>query len=400
MTTVTSDSERRKPYQETPSVLIISPDVEFVESTRSFLSHRQYVIHTADNGEQGIALAQELKPTIILFDLPLADIDGRAAMSSLASHGVIVVSESERVREVVTALRLGAADYLTKPVANTILEHALEQCIEQNRLRSENEQYRRALENTNKELKAYIRELEVDQQAGRHVQMKLLPNSPIRVGDYTFSHAVLPSLYLSGDFVDYVTVGDEHVSFVMADVSGHGASSAFVTVLLKNLIARMRSDFNKRSCEKILSPNQILQNVNNELLTTDTGKHVTMVVGVLNLTENSLIYSIAGHLPLPIILSDGVAEYLQGKGLPVGLFDEVDYEEHFLQLPDHFSLFLYSDGILELLNATIVQEKEQQLIKFMQLPRVGETAQDVIDRFRIAKIEELPDDVALLRLKR
>ncbi len=51
------------------------------------------------------------------------------------------------------------------------------------------------------------------------MQMRMLPTSPLVLEDYVFSHTVIPSLYLSGDFTDYFTVGDQFVTFFMADVS-------------------------------------------------------------------------------------------------------------------------------------------------------------------------------------
>jgi serine phosphatase RsbU (regulator of sigma subunit) len=243
----------------------------------------------------------------------------------------------------------------------------------------------------------------MDQQAGRHVQMKILPKTPFKAADYTFSHAILPSLYLSGDFVDYCTISRDkrdYVVFFLGDVSGHGAASAFVTVMLKNLVARLRSDFGRGESDLLLSPVDTLKHMNSELLETATGKHVTMVMGIIDLQQNSLCYSVAGHLPLPVLSTQSDSYYLEGKGMPVGLFNDPQYQANTVDLPETFSIYLYSDGILELLKAQSVQEKEQQLLKFCRMDGVGVTAEDVIERFKIAKIEELPDDVALLRVTR
>ncbi|MEZ5567959.1 MAG: hypothetical protein R3E54_06425 [Halioglobus sp.] len=57
----------------------------------------------------------------------------------------------------------------------------------------------------------------------------------------------------------------------MADVSGHGSSSAFATVLLKNLFARKRSDLLRRDDPTIMSPSQMLERANRELLTLRWG---------------------------------------------------------------------------------------------------------------------------------
>ena len=64
-------------------------------------------------------------------------------------------------------------------------------------------------------------------EAGRKLQSQLLPEDQLTIGNYVFSRRLFPSTYLSGDFVDYFPINDRHCAFYVADVSGHGAASAF-----------------------------------------------------------------------------------------------------------------------------------------------------------------------------
>lgn len=73
-----------------------------------------------------------------------------------------------------------------------------------------------------------------------------------------------------------------------------------------------------------------------------------MVGGVIDEETGLLTYSIGGHLPLPVLYTPDSVRYLEGRGLPVGLFNEATYEDHVLELPPTFSLTLMSDGILDL----------------------------------------------------
>ncbi len=93
-----------------------------------------------------------------------------------------------------------------------------------------------ALSDANLKLRSYISRLENDQEAGGKMQQKLLPDTQKTFGDCTFSSRIYTSMYLSGDFLDYFEIDTDRVGFYMADVSGHGISSAFITVLLKNFI--------------------------------------------------------------------------------------------------------------------------------------------------------------------
>ena len=117
------------------------------------------------------------------------------------------VAEADRI---MTALRLGASDFFLRPVEDkAALIRSIERCVRQRRLRRELQESRRKLEAANKELRGTVKMLEQDQQAGRQVQLRMLPATPMVLNDYVFSHTVIPSLYLSGDFTDYFTVGDK-----------------------------------------------------------------------------------------------------------------------------------------------------------------------------------------------
>ncbi|MEM6775848.1 MAG: SpoIIE family protein phosphatase, partial [Pseudomonadota bacterium] len=204
---------------------------------------------------------------------------------------VMMFSNETRSTSMMRALRLGANDFFATPVEDSeALVASIERCVRLRSMSRELQRSREALEATNRELRDTIRVLQKDQQAGRQVQMRMLPSSPMVVGDYMCSHTIIPSLYLSGDFTDYFTVDENYVVFLMADVSGHGSSSAFATVLLKNLFARKRSNYLRRSDDSILDPMQMLRLANRELLELDVGKYATMVVGVIDCAANTLRY--------------------------------------------------------------------------------------------------------------
>lgn len=308
----------------------------------------------------------------------------------------LMVRRSDSDSGVDRALYFGSKGFVVKPMDDWQgLEQSVLRCIEFGRLRRENARYRNEMERSNTELEANIKVLQQDQLAGRHVQMRMLPQTPLPVGDYIFTQTVVPSLYLSGDFIDYFLVGDSHAVFFIADVSGHGSSSAFVTVLLKNLFARKRSDFLHRNDNTILSPQAMLTTANDDLLATGVGKHATMCVGIIDLNNDLMTFSVAGHLPLPVLVSDSGVEYLQGKGSPVGLFPEAQYNEHQLELPERFMLAIFSDGLLEILPPQDLIAKEQHLLDvFEKHHREGD--QKILQRLGVEGMTEAPDDIAAL----
>ncbi|MEM1190340.1 MAG: SpoIIE family protein phosphatase [Pseudomonadota bacterium] len=308
---------------------------------------------------------------------------------------VMMFSNESRSTSMMRALRLGANDFFATPVEDSeALVASIERCVRLRSMSRELQRSREALEATNRELRDTIRVLQKDQQAGRQVQMRMLPSSPMVVGDYMCSHTIIPSLFLSGDFTDYFTVDENYVVFLMADVSGHGSSSAFATVLLKNLFARKRSNYLRRNDDSILDPMQMLRLANRELLELDVGKYATMVVGVIDCAANTLRYSVAGHLPLPILVSDAGARYLDGKGNAVGMLEDAEYTETTIDLPSAFMLALFSDGILETLPPKNLVEKEAFFLDVFS--RTADTPDELVSRLGLDGAASAPDDIAAL----
>lgn len=386
-------------------VLIIDDDDAVRESLVAYLEDSSFEVFQAEDGVQGLEIFAEVTPDLVLCDLRMPKLDGLSVLSEIKTNNpdtpVIVVSGAGVMTDVVQALRLGAADYIVKPVVDMeILVHSISQNLERRRLIEQNQAYREELESANQELTERISLLKKDQKAGRHIQQRMLPRTEYQAAGYDIQHRLLPSLYLSGDFVDYFRIDEDKVLLYMADVSGHGASSAFVTVLLKNLTIRLRKSYKRGEKDDILHPAKVLERINKELLETGMGKHLTIFYGVLDTKENSLLYSIGGHLPLPIIKNHGKCRYLESDGgFAVGLFEEADYQESLLEnLSDDFSLVTFSDGVLEIMDGLTLAEKENLLLKTVESG--ANSIEQICDRLKLADVSEAPDDIAILSLMR
>lgn len=353
-------------HKVSATLLIIDDDEVVRESLAAYLEDSNFKVLQALNGLQGLQIFESEQPDLVICDLRMPQIDGleliRRIRQTASETPIIVLSGAGVMSDAVEALRLGAADYLIKPLEDlAVLEHSVRRALDRAYLRVENQRYRDKLEAANRELQASLNLLQEDQNAGRQVQMNMLPVTPWSIEGLEFSHRIIPSLYLSGDFVDYFRVDERRVAFYLADVSGHGASSAFVTVLLKFMTTRLLYESRRNGTLPEFKPSEVLAHINRGLINTKLGKHVTMLGGVIDLEKNCLTYSIGGHLPLPVLFVDGQASYLEGRGLPVGLFDDASYDDRVMELPPSFSLSLFSDGILDVLPGATLKEKEALL---------------------------------------
>ncbi|MBG6530391.1 SpoIIE family protein phosphatase [Pseudomonas aeruginosa] len=390
-------------HKVSATLLIIDDDEVVRESLAAYLEDSNFKVLQALNGLQGLQIFESEQPDLVICDLRMPQIDGleliRRIRQTASETPIIVLSGAGVMSDAVEALRLGAADYQIKPLEDlAVLEHSVRRALDRAYLRVENQRYRDKLEAANRELQASLNLLQEDQNAGRQVQMNMLPVTPWSIEGLEFSHRIIPSLYLSGDFVDYFRVDERRVAFYLADVSGHGASSAFVTVLLKFMTTRLLYESRRNGTLPEFKPSEVLAHINRGLINTKLGKHVTMLGGVIDLEKNSLTYSIGGHLPLPVLFVEGQASYLEGRGLPVGLFDDATYDDRVMELPPSFSLSLFSDGILDVLPGATLKEKEASLPE--QVAAAGGTLDGLRQVFGLANLAEMPDDIALLVLSR
>ncbi len=390
-------------HKPSATLLIIDDDDVVRASLAAYLDDSGFRVLQAANGPQGMEIFESEQPDLVICDLRMPQMDGLELIRLISERQldlpVIVVSGAGVMSDAVEALRLGAADYLIKPLEDlAMLEHAVHRALDRSRLRLENRRYREQLETANRDLQASLHLLQEDQDAGRQVQMNMLPVTPWSVDDLDFAHQIIPSLYLSGDFVDYFRVDDRRIGFYLADVSGHGASSAFVTVLLKFMTTRLLYESRRGGTLREFKPSEVLDHINRGLINCKLGKHVTMLGGVIDQEHDVLHYSIGGHLPMPVLYTGDGARYLEGRGLPVGLFVEATYQNFELKLPETFSLTLLSDGILDLLPGETLKEKESAL------PGLVTDAGGTLDGLRrvlgLADLADMPDDIALLVLSR
>src|SRR5690554_5019473 len=312
--------------EEAVTVLVIDDDPDVREAIASYLDGHGYRVVVAGSGEEGIDCFHSSCPDIILCDIDMPGMNGIEALKNILEHSpeqpVILLAPKGSYPFLIEAMRLGVSDYVIKPIADfEMLELSISNNLRRARLVAENNSYRRKLELINRELEERVEIFRHDQQAGRHVQMSILPESPLVICNYRFEHCIIPSLYLSGDSVDYKPISKNKVMFYIADVSGHGSSSAFITVLLRFRVEQMRREYVRGRFSWHFSPARILESLNRELLDSGLDKYITLFMGVLDQMRGTLSYSVAGHYPLPVLYMNGVARFLpvSGNTFPIGL---------------------------------------------------------------------------------
>ena len=388
----------------TETVLVIDPDSGLFEVSNNTLSSAGYqVLHHQDADEALTVIGNSKLDSLVLdMSMPVANIqsyiDQIIAINPLLP--IIIATDTEHDGDTAVALSKGVYNYVMKPLHPDSLTIALHACLEYSRVVRENTSYRKRLEESNQRLQAQLEEAHKDQQAGKLVQQRMLPPTPHQILDYHFSHAVYPANYMSGDYVNYHQVSADKVVFFLVDVTGHGSASAFVTVLINQMALRSRQHFEQQHKVEVKSAAWMLSWINRNLLKAGLERHLTIFLGVLDHQNHRLNYSYGGHFPPAILASGGEAHFLEGRGLPVGLVAQANYDDHSIDLPDDFTLTLMSDGVLEVMPQASLADKEAHLL---DLAAQGHRVSDWLTSLEISEPDldnddAPPDDISVLTL--
>lgn len=231
---------------------------------------------------------------------------------------------------------------------------------------------------------------------------RIFPYAPDR-REFSVFATMQPAKSVGGDFYDfYILHGPEktgtHLAFVIADVSGKGIPAALFMVITKSLL--------KTRAMQGESPAEILATVNNQLCeNNDAGMFVTAYMGLLELATGKLTVANAGHNPPLLRHRDGHYAWLRHKsGFVLAGMENMPYTDVQMQLQPGDRLFLYTDGVTEMLNPALELYGEARLMD--ALDASDQTPKDVmallpcihegIDAF--AAGAEQADDVTMLVL--
>ena len=176
------------------------------------------------------------------------------------------------------------------------------------------------------------------------IQKGLLPAGKASLGDCSIMAVMKPAKDVGGDLYYYFKIDSSHTMIVVADVSGKGISSAMVMSMTLTLVRQ----FARMGC----SPASILGNVNDAFSERNPQMmFITAFVGIYDSAADTFTYANAGHNPPYLI--HGVPRILDdAHGTPLGLFPGEEYADVSVPMEDGDSVFLYTDGVNEAVNAS------------------------------------------------
>lgn len=185
--------------------------------------------------------------------------------------------------------------------------------------------------------------IESELRIAHNIQMNILPKVFPTRKEFDIYAFIKPAREVGGDFYDFFFIDQDHLGFVIADVSDKGIPSALFMAVAKTLIK------SKTIPER--QPGEILFKVNNELCqNNESSMFVTVFLGILNIKTGNILYSNAGHNP-PLIIKNNSIEFLKvSTNFVLGGIENTEYTTESLKLEHGNIIFLYTDGVTEALN--------------------------------------------------
>jgi sigma-B regulation protein RsbU (phosphoserine phosphatase) len=328
------------------TVLLVDDQAIVGESIRRMLEPEGDIIfHFCKDPGKAIETANAIRPTVILQDLVMPEIDGLLLVKffrgNLATKQtpMIVLSSKEEPTVKAQAFALGANDYLVKlpdriELIARIRYHSRSYIAQLER----DEAYRKLAESE----RLMAEELA---QASRYVQSLL----PARLtGEVGIDWRFVPSTQLGGDMFGYHWLDPDHLALYLLDVSGHGVGSSLLAVSAVNLLgahALAGVDFR--------DPAAVLRRLNDIFpMEKQNGKYFTIWYGIYRKPDRTLLFANAAHPP-PLLFtgpmaSDAPMQRLDATGLAVGIMEGAEYDMLQVPLGSYARLLVYSDGVYEI----------------------------------------------------
>ena len=318
------------------------PDLEILvrQKFRRRIRRGEFEFTFAQNGLEALErLAENPELEMILSDINMPRLDGLSLLNALGEVNpeirAVMVSAYGDMDNIRTAMNRGAFDFVTKPIDFEDLETTIDKTLRHSRV------MREALSSQN-QLHALRQELNI----AHSMQLSILPTSFPCTPQFEVHGRVIPAKEVGGDFYDIYRLDDGLLGVVIADVSGKGIPAALFMMVCRTLLKGIAIGLG--SPGEALTEANVLLHAENQ-----ASMFVTVFYGVFNPRTGSLTYANAGHEPPVLRRVDGSTEALPFTGgVPLGIVDDMKFEERTGMLAPGEVAFLFTDGVTEAQNTS------------------------------------------------
>ena len=374
------------------------PDLQMLilQKFRKQIQNDVYEFVFAENGQEALQHLNNGSDdiTLILSDINMPKMDGLTLLQKLQEIDnpalkTVIVSAYGDMENIRTAMNRGAFDFVTKPIDFNDLHLTIEKGLK------EITGIRDALDDRKKYMA-----VQSDLSTAYRIQQKILPQNfpafPDRK-EFSIYAEMHPAKDVGGDFYDFFLIDDNHLGFVIGDVSGKGISAAIYMAVARTMIKGIAS--------QILDPAECLSKVNTMLIPeSDLSTFVTVFYGVLDIESGVISYCNGGHnLPYLVRNNSTVVQVENTSGILLGKIEPFEFETKQIQCSSGDRIVLYTDGVTEAMNESNDMYDENRLVQYLKSHQTGDIDKLVkgiiVDVLKFMGKVNQSDDVTLLSLE-
>ena len=216
-----------------------------------------------------------------------------------------------------------------------------------------------------------------DLQIAREIQTWLLPGAPPQIPGISIAYSTRPANTVAGDYYDVFprpgkTSEDNRVVFAVADVAGKSIPAAM-------LMATFQASLKTLSTAQVALP-ELVANMNHYACSNSQGglRFTTAFLAEYDAAGRVMYYINAGHNPPILRRANGAIERLDVGGLPLGILPEAKYESASITLAPGDWLIIFTDGVVEAVNAHDEEFEESRLLTAVE-SNVTATPKQMLD---------------------
>jgi len=245
--------------------------------------------------------------------------------------------------------------------------------------------------------------LESELTIAREVQKQLFPKDVPYTRTLELKGVCSPARMVSGDYYDFMALGDESLAFAIGDVAGKGISAALLMATIQSTM-RTQLGATNGAPPRDLSTAKLVSTLNRQLYAnTSLEKYATFYFALYHEDTHSLTYTNAGHLS-PMLLRAGELQMLESTGTVVGAFPTARYEERTIALEHGDLLVAYTDGIVEPENAYGEMFGEDRLKDLVSKYEYADSSELIARTMEAVNVwtgaGELQDDMTMVVVRR
>ena len=382
-----------------PALLVVDDNEDNRYTLIQRLKRQGYTnVMSAVNGREALELLRARPFDLVLLDVTMPEMNGYEVLEHLKADArlrhlpVIMISAVDQVESVVRCIELGAEDYLPKPFNPTLLMARVGASLEKKRLRDQ--------------LDAHVARIEAELESARRIQLSMVPSTfPAATAETPVGifASLYPAREVGGDLYDFFYIDPGTLCVVVADVSDKGAGAALFMVRTMTLI-RTLANLMRGANGAIPAPHEVVARMNEELC--EDNPHcmfATVVLATLELGSRQLSFCNAGHPPPYVVGLAGVTMLEAPRAIPIGIRPSFSYVTSTRRLEVGDSLFLFTDGVTEALDANGEFFSESRLEDVLRSVAEGSTQSvvtTVVDAVRrFAGSAPQSDDIAALAVR-